>query len=63
MLTATNLNPVINIEHENDSDVIWIDHQSLIDGKVRANCAPVAPWGDADAMVRAAKVMFRLAWN
>lgn len=62
MVTATNLNRVVKVEHEDNSEVVWIDRESL-DGKVRSNCAPVAPWGDADAMVRAAKVMFRLAWN
>lgn len=53
----------INVEHEENSTVIWIDRESLTDGTPRANFVTIAPWGDADALVRAAKVIFRLAWN
>ena len=61
----TNMNEysIINIEHETNSDIIWIDRERLTDGRIKANCIPVAPWGDADTLVRAAKVIARLAWN
>ena len=54
---------IVNIEHETESAVIWIDRERLTDGRINANCIPVAPWGDADTLVRAAKVMARMAWN
>lgn len=62
MYTNTCETKITNIEHEPNSEVIWIDRIGLADGKSRSNCIPVAPWGDANALVRAAKVIARLTW-
>lgn len=60
MYTATIDQIVKNVEHEESSEVIWVDREILVNGKTTANCIPVAPWGDADALVVAAKKIFRL---
>ena len=60
MFTATSDRIVRNVEHEEGSKVIWVDREILANGKTTANCIPVAPWCDADALVVAAKKIFRL---
>ena len=60
MFTATSDRIVKNVEHEESSEVIWVDREILVNGKITANCIPVAPWGDAEALVVAAKKIFRL---
>ena len=62
MFTSTSDSIIRNVEHEEGSDVIWVDREIMANGKVTANCIPVAPWSDADALVSAAKKIFRLAW-
>lgn len=60
MFTDTRTEKIVNIEHEDGSDVIWIDRLTFATGKTRAYCVPVAPWGDAKQMVIAAKKIARL---
>jgi len=54
----TNLHPVTKVEHEEESEVIWIDR---LDAK--KECVYIPAWGDANALVRAAKVLARISWN
>ncbi len=49
---------VIKVEHEENSEVIWIDRDNE-----RSNCVYVPSWGDTNELVRAVKVISRLSWN
>lgn len=63
MITATNTNPVYNVEYEDGSEVVWIDRKNLLNDKITKNFVIVPAWGDYNATVEAAKVIFRLSWN
>ena len=52
---------IVNIENENG--IVWIDKMQYSDGKTVSETIPVAPWSDADTMVKAIRVIARLAWN
>lgn len=52
---------VVNVENENG--VVWVDRIQYENGKTISNIIPVAPWSDADTMVKAIRVIARLAWN
>lgn len=51
------------IKAENENNVVWVDRIQYEDGKNYSETVPVAPWSDADAMVKAIRVIARLAWN
>lgn len=52
---------IINVQNENE--IIWVDRIQFADGKTISETIPVAPWSDADSLVKAIRVIARLAWN